>query len=62
MTRIRITGLFVILLGIGIFFLGIAGFSGSLPNYLKDLGIFSYWFPTLIIGIILTVVGRKRNA
>jgi len=63
MTKIRIAGIIVILLGIGMFFIGIAGFSGSLPNYLRQLGIFSFfsWFPALIIGIILTAVGRKRN-
>jgi hypothetical protein len=46
------------------FFLVMAGFGGGLPNSLRDLGIisFSYWLPTLIIGIILTVVGKKRNA
>jgi hypothetical protein len=63
MTKIRIAGIIAILLGIGVFFIGIAGFSGSLPNSLRQLGIFSfsYWFPALIIGIILTAVGRKRN-
>jgi hypothetical protein len=63
MTKIRVVGLIVILLRISMFLIGIAGFSGSLPNSFRELGIisFSYWFPALAIGIILTTVGKKRN-
>jgi hypothetical protein len=63
MTKIRIAGIIVMLLGISMFFTGIAGFSGSLPNSLRDLGIFSfsYWLPSLLTGIILTAVGKTRK-
>jgi hypothetical protein len=63
MTKTRIAGVIVTFLGIAMFPLGIAGFSGSLPNSLREVGIFSFgcWFPALILGIILIAVGRRRK-
>lgn len=51
MTKIRIAGIIIILLGIIMFPVGIAGFSGSLPNSFREVGIFSFscWLPALIM-------------
>jgi hypothetical protein len=63
MTKLGIVGIVLGFSSIVMLFIGIAGFSGSLPNFFREIGIFSfsYWLPAFVVGIILTAVGRKKK-
>jgi hypothetical protein len=49
-------------LGLVMGFVGICGFSGSLPNYLDIVGKYCFlcWFPTFLIGILLSFYPNKK--
>lgn len=66
MTSIRIAGIFLLMLGLGMFYLGITTFTWrgpGLSNFVYEAGKYSFflWFPTVIIGIALIVNGRKKR-
>ena len=49
-------------LGLVMAFIGVCGFSGSLPNSLDMVGqcCFSYWFPIFLLGILLSFYPNKK--
>jgi hypothetical protein len=64
MSRIRITGLILFLLGIGMLIFGAGMFTyrgEALTPFVSMLGELSFilWAPILIAGIILFIAGRK---
>jgi len=66
MSRIRIAGLLIFLLGIGMLIFGAGMFTyqgRALSPLVSRLGEFSfiYWVPTVIIGIALFIAGRKNK-
>jgi hypothetical protein len=66
MTPTRIIGIALILLGIGMFFFGVSMFTyqgNNLNPLVSKAGMYSFflWLPTIIIGIVLLIVGRRRG-
>jgi hypothetical protein len=65
MSRVRIIGILVLLLGIFMFGFGITMFSwaGPLNPIISKLGMYSFflWLPTIITGIVLIFQKTKRK-
>jgi hypothetical protein len=66
MSRIRIAGLLIFLLGMGMLILGAGMFTyrgDALTPFVSKLVEFSfiYWIPTVIIGIALFIAGQKSK-
>jgi len=66
MTTYRIIGIVLIVIGIGMFFLGASLFAYQGPPLnpiVNEMGKYSFlwWFPTLIVGILLTLISKKKT-
>jgi hypothetical protein len=66
MTLIRIIGIFLLVLGLGMFYWGVTTFSWQGPGlseFMSKLGKYSFflWLPTVFIGISLIVAGRRKK-
>lgn len=66
MSRIRIAGLLIFLLGLGMLIFGAGMFTyrgDALTPFVSKLGelSFLYWIPTIIIGMALFIAGQKSK-
>jgi hypothetical protein len=65
MARAQIIGLVLILIGIGLFILGIAAFASNakMPAYFTSIGKFAfmYWFIFPVLGFCLLITTPKRK-
>lgn len=66
MSRLKIFGLLILLLGVSMFLFGVSMFSYSGPSLnpiISDLGKYSFflWLPTIIVGIVFLAWPQKRK-